>query len=190
MRWALLLTLGLALFACGPSKPPPPAFGMCKDLPAAACFHGRTVIIVRHAEKVVTNEDDKDPPLTESGEARARTLAAMLGSAGVTKLLATPFKRTHATLEPLAAKTGVPIETLPAEKMRDAIKAAPDGAVVVIASHSNVIPKLVRDLSDVTLRGVQGDSLDDNDYGRVIVLGQACGAKNASVTELSSNPAN
>ena len=73
------------------------------------------------------------------------------------------------------------------EKMRDAIKAAPDGAVIVIATHSNLIPPLVKDLADTKLRGVEGDLLAEDDFGRVIVISQPCGAKKASATELSSN---
>ena len=49
--------------------------------------HPRTIVLVRHAEKQATN--DKDPPLTEVGAARALELTRHLEHAGVTHLFAT-----------------------------------------------------------------------------------------------------
>ena len=158
---------------------------MCKDVPTASCVRGRTIVIVRHAEK--SAEGGKDPSLSDRGKARAKTIAAMLASAGVTKILSTPFKRTQETVTPLSEKVSVPIESMPPEKMRDAIKAAPDGAVVVIATHSNLIPPLVKELAQAKLRGVDGDVLAEDDFARFVVISAPCGATTPSMTELSSN---
>lgn len=148
-------------------------------------MRGRSVVLVRHAEK--SAEGGKDPSLSDRGKARAKVLASMLGSAGVTKILATPYKRTQETVTPLSEKVAVPVEAMPPEKMKDAIKSAPDGAVIVIATHSNLIPALVKELADAKLRGVDGDMLAEEDFSRVVVLSQPCGATKASVVELSSN---
>lgn len=187
--FSLLFSL-LFLGGCGgaSAQPKPEVAGMCKDVPAPACVRGRTVVIVRHAEKSAEGGKDggKDPSLSERGQVRARTLAGLLAPAGVTKILATPYKRTQETVTPLAQKLGLQVESMPPEKMRDAIKAAPDGAVVVLATHSNLIPALVQDLADAKLKGVTGDALAEDDFSRVILITQPCGATHPTVTELGS----
>lgn len=186
LRVALLAFLSMLSCACAGSstQPKPEVAGMCKDVPAPACVRGRTVVIVRHAEK--SAEGGKDPSLSDRGQTRAKVLAAMLAPARPTKILATPYKRTQETVTPLAQKVGLQVESLAPEKVRDAIKAAPDGAVVVLATHSNLIPPLVKDLADATLAGVTGDVLAEDDFARVIVITQPCGATHPTVTELSS----
>src|SRR5690348_2764504 len=71
-----------------------------------------TVILVRHGEKAT--DDPRDPSLSPAGEARARALAAMLAKAGVTHLFATQYRRTQATISPLASATGLTPTLLPA----------------------------------------------------------------------------
>jgi phosphohistidine phosphatase SixA len=181
---AVLVTALLVACGGGTQESKNASGGVCKDVPAAACVRGRTVVLVRHAEKAA--EGGKDPSLSDRGRARAKTLAAMLASAGVTKILSTPYKRTQETVTPLSEKTSVPVEAMPPEKMRDAIKAAPDGAVIVIATHSNLVPGLVKDLAGAKLRGVEGDALAEDEFSRVVILSQPCGAAKASVVELSS----
>ena len=186
-RVTVALFVGALLVACGggTQESKNASGGMCKDGPAPTCVRGRTVVLVRHAEKAA--EGGKDPSLSDRGKARAKVLAGMLGSAGVTKILSTPYKRTQETVTPLSEKVAVPVEAMPPEKMKDVIKSAPDGAVIVIATHSNLIPALVKDIADAKLRGVDGDVLAEDDFSRVVVLQQPCGSTKAGVTELSSN---
>lgn len=187
LRVAAAVLIGALLAACGGAPAPNQASdsaGMCKDGPAPACVRGRTVVLVRHGEKAA--EGGKDPSLSERGRARAKTLASMFASAGVTKIVSTPYKRTQETVTPLSEKVSVPIESMPPEKMKAAIDAAPDGAFIVVATHSNLIPPLVKELAGAKLRGVDGDMLAEDDFGRVVLIVQPCGAPKPSVTELSS----
>jgi broad specificity phosphatase PhoE len=113
----------------------------------------------------------------------------MLAYVGVTRLVATQYARTQHTLEPLAQRLKLKVEVRNADKTTDLVKELedmPDGAVVVIASHSNVIPRLVRELAGAPLSGVEGDSLSDDDYRRVVVITEPCGGK-PFVMELSSD---
>src|SRR5688572_1966428 len=74
--------VSLVLVACGGSDAKPPTDpGMCKDGPAAtpACVKGRTIVLVRHAEKGA--EGGKDPSLSDKGKARAKVIAGMLAGA-------------------------------------------------------------------------------------------------------------
>ncbi|HVM69123.1 MAG TPA: histidine phosphatase family protein [Gaiellaceae bacterium] len=142
--------------------------------------------MVRHAEKASA---EKDTPLSERGHARAKVLASMLEGAGVTRLVATQYRRTQETLAPLAARLSLPVDVSPADKTRDLVaelRAAPDGAFVVVATHSNVVPFVVEELAGAKLRGVEGDALAEDDYARVVVIAEPCGARAPYVLELRS----
>ncbi|HVJ89680.1 MAG TPA: histidine phosphatase family protein [Labilithrix sp.] len=152
-----------------------------------ACRSGRTFVVVRHAEKASA---EKDPALSERGRTRANALATLLGHAGVTQLLATQYRRTQETLAPLAAKSALHVEVRQADKTLDLVaelRNSPDGSFIVVATHSNVLPLIVEELSGVTLRGVEDHALPEDDFARVIVMTEPCGATRPSVVELSSD---
>jgi len=180
------LLLALLVSACASSSPPPAPANPSTSTSSSvreACQRGRAFIVVRHAEKATS---DKDTPLSERGRARARTLASMLANAGVTRLYATQYKRTQETLAPLSERLSVPVEVRPADKTADLVAEltkAPDGSVIVVATHSNVLPSIVRELGHgAKLRGVQGDSLADDDYSRVVVITSRCSAQGENPT--------
>lgn len=104
-----------------------------------------TIILVRHAEKLVDNGDD--PALSQEGKLRAYTLAHVAGKAGVTAIYASQFKRTQATARPLAEQLDLEIESVDArepDQLYSEVMARHRGEVVVIVGHSNTIPDLVR----------------------------------------------
>jgi broad specificity phosphatase PhoE len=180
MRLIFALAI-VALVGCAGTPPPSP------PPKAPTCTRGRTFILVRHAEKATTDPADRDPSLSERGRSRAVTLASMLGDAGVTRLIATPYKRTQETLRPLGEKLSLPVEVRPPDKTADLLtelRGAPDGAIVVIATHSNILPKLAQELGHATLRGATAEAIPETDYSRVVVVTDACGA--SRVVELRS----
>jgi phosphohistidine phosphatase SixA len=128
----------------------------------------RTVVLVRHAEKQVTQ--DKDPPLSEAGAARALELSRHLARAGVTHLWATEWRRTRETLAPLADATGLEVRALPATEsaaLLSALSRLPAGSVAVVAGHSDTIPALVRAL---VADGRPIPDLGSGDYDRLFVV--------------------
>ena len=159
--------LALALVALG-SLSAPLAFARRQ----AALAGPHTVILVRHAEKD-TAQDKNDPPLTELGTKRAEELARLLGHAGVTRLVASEFRRTQATLAPLAAAAGLSVETRPAKELEALaleLDAAPAGSVTVVAGHSNTLPALAERLLGTPLKDLAGAQLADDAYDRLFVL--------------------
>lgn len=130
-----------------------------------------TVILVRHAEK--ESAQGNDPALSARGEERAVELARVLGRAGVTRLVASEFRRTRATLGPLAEASGVEVETRAAKEiaaLAAELAAAPAGSVTVVAGHSNTVPALAERLG-VRLPGVaEGAQLGEQEYDRMFVL--------------------
>ena len=130
---------------------------------AAEAVEPVTVLLVRHAEKAA--DDPRDPGLTESGEERARAFARLAGSAGVTHLFATPYRRTRATLAPLARLTGLEVADVSAADAAEVaarLRELAPGSIAVVAGHSNTTPQLVRAL------GAEPSGLVDGPYGEMI----------------------
>lgn len=180
------VALAASLLGC-PAEKRPPSDPTASATPQRLCTP-HSVVLVRHAEKAVGQ--GHDPELSVEGRARALRLATLLGKIAATRLVATEFKRTQQTLEPLSERIHEPVEVRSAAQTNDLVRelrdAAP-GSTTVVATHANVLPMIVRELGGGQLRGLDKDgTLDDNDYGRVLVLTVGCSAS-APVVELSSD---
>jgi broad specificity phosphatase PhoE len=113
-----------------------------------------TVILVRHAEKVLTDPKDKNALLTPAGEARARELVHVLGDAGITSIFATQVTRTQQTAKPIADKLGLPVTQVEATntvELVKQIKAKPVGSVTLVVGHTNSIPEVITALGAGTI---------------------------------------
>lgn len=173
LRSSCSFALAALLLACRPAAAPAPphASSATRSEPQAAAT---TVIVVRHGEKAA--DDPRDPSLSPAGEARARALAGLLAQAGVTHLFATEFRRTQATLGPLASATGREVAVVPAADggaLLAAIRALPAGSVAVVAGHSNTVPGLVDALGGAArgaVAGPAGPQLPDDAFDRLFVL--------------------
>ncbi len=109
----------------------------------------RTLVLVRHAETGGDTRTDRDPELSEAGAQRAADLASLFGHAGVTHLFSSEYKRTQATLAPLAEAAELKVQVISArdaEAQIRALDALPEGSVAVVAGHSNTVPALVQKL--------------------------------------------
>src|SRR5438094_8602178 len=104
-----------------------------------------TVILVRHAEKVVDpNSNDQD--LSAAGQARAQELVRVVGDTGINAIYATQYKRTQQTVKPLADKLGLAVNQVDAKKTGDLvarIRAENSGGVVFVAGHNNSVPDII-----------------------------------------------
>jgi hypothetical protein len=85
----------------------------------------QVIFLARHAEQAPEVEE---PPLTEKGQQRARTLAAILKDAGINVIYTNPRLRSIQTAEPLAKTLRVESKVLP---MRDDV----EGLVRVLRKH-------------------------------------------------------
>ena len=118
-----------------------PAEKVARDAPRANLQ--AVVILVRHTEK--STDDRVDPSLSEEGVARAKELARLVGSNGVTSLLHTEYKRTRDTLAPLAQALSLKSETIGANEMPkliERLRSAKAREVIAVAGHSNTIPAI------------------------------------------------
>ncbi|HET7273732.1 MAG TPA: phosphoglycerate mutase family protein [Longimicrobiaceae bacterium] len=130
-----------------------------------------TVLVVRHAEKVIS--DNEDPPLTQLGAERARSLIEVAREAGVTTIYSTPFRRTRDTAAPLAEALGVAITTFPIEGSAAEHSAAlarelleeHAGETVLVVGHSNTVPDIVR-----ALGGSAMESMTESEYDHLLIV--------------------
>ena len=162
--------LSILLFALACTRATPPA-GPVPTAPSevqpAAEPAPRVVLFVRHAEKA--KDGTPDPPLTEAGEARASCLVAELGAPDL--LLASPYRRTQATLAPLAAARGVQPEILDAGATAlwvERLRALPPGGRAVVAAHSNTVPAIVAALGGQVPELDAEGFIPETEFDRVI----------------------
>jgi phosphohistidine phosphatase SixA len=136
---------------------------------AAMSESGRTIIVMRHAEK----ETGADPGLTERGLKRAAEVARLLAKSGAQQLICTEYRRTRMTLEPLAKALALEIEPLPAAenaKLAERCRATKDGETVVICGHSNTVPALLKALDAEPQRLDGAQMIPDAEFGRLYIL--------------------
>jgi broad specificity phosphatase PhoE len=110
-----------------------------------------TVILVRHAEKII--EPNPDPDLSPPGFERAQEIARVFGDSGVNAIYGTQFKRTQQTVKPLADRSGVSVTLLDAnqtEQLVNRILTDHGGQTVFVAGHNNTVPAIVSALSGET----------------------------------------
>ncbi len=132
-------------------------------LPDAMAAEPNLVYVVRHGEKTTSV---KDPELTLQGHARARTLAVILGKAGIRAIFSTPTRRTQQTAAPLAQQIGLAVQAYDAAApalVVEKIKALTGPTLLV--GHSNTIGELVR-----LLGGAAGTPIGDDEYDRLYQL--------------------
>jgi broad specificity phosphatase PhoE len=122
-------------------------------------------IFVRHCEKDVAGQD---PPLTLEGQARAKALVQALEDEPIDAIYATPFKRTQMTVQPLAEARHLPVAIVQERNERKfalQLVQTHKNQSVVIASHVNVIPDVVKHL------GVREPvSLEEDSYGDIFMV--------------------
>jgi len=121
-----------------------------------------TIILVRHAEKVM--DGSLDAELTAQGKARAAELAYLLQHVELTAVYSTPFKRTRSTAHPTAQDKDLQIKLYnPSSKefLTQVLKNH-TGERVLIVGHSNTIPAMANELSGQDVYSDLDDSIYDN----------------------------
>jgi len=129
-----------------------------------------TVILIRHAEKMM--DGTSDPDLTESGRNRAVLLADLLSKAKIDAIYSTHYRRTENTVAPLAQRHGLIVQNYDGGKMPevDAMLAKHQGGTIVICGHSNTTPAIVNYLIG---KKDEFKNFDDEDYGNLVIVSLA-----------------
>jgi broad specificity phosphatase PhoE len=141
-----------------------------------------TFILVRHAEKDMT-QSTNDPDLSDEGKARAVRLSQFLDKTELTVVYTTPFKRTSQTVEPTAKAKKLEVKTYTANEEKEiyAMLTQHAGGIVLVAGHSNTIPRFANYL----LGYDKFSTFEDGDYGNLLVITVAERGKQVQVTWLT-----
>lgn len=130
-----------------------------------AAAQEKTIILVRHAEKV---DSSSDPDLSPEGKERARRLVEKIGKYRPGAFYSTDYKRTRDTLAPLAAKRKKQIEIYDARQPQELIDRIMKGKTrrFVVSGHSNTIPGLANLITKKELF----KNLDDSEYSVIWLI--------------------
>jgi broad specificity phosphatase PhoE len=140
---------------------------MLRCLALLACLlplQAATIVLVRHAEKAGPTGD---VPLNAAGQQRAALLAKMLRDLKFTTIYTTEFRRTQETAAPLAVAQSIKPTVLKAQDLEGLIgklKAAAQTDVILVVSHSNLVPTIAARLAATI------PAMDETDYSRLILI--------------------
>lgn len=124
------------------------------------------IIVVRHAEKA--DDGTQDPPLSQEGMIRAKSLGHLLADVKVDNLFSTPYKRTLQTLGELSEAQKIEVVTYnPSDKaFFDNFLRNEKGKTSVIAGHSNTAPMI----ANFFLKANTYRQLSESEYGKIWIL--------------------
>ena len=136
---------------------------------SATSAQKKTIILVRHAEKDVSETADKnDPVLTAGGVQRSQRLVEIVKKYKPGAIYSTNLKRTRSTVEPLAKQRKLEIKTYDPQKQNELIDEMMKSKTkrFVVSGHSNTIPGLANALGKKELF----KNLDDAEYGAIWII--------------------
>jgi broad specificity phosphatase PhoE len=136
-----------------------------------ATARSTTIVVVRHAEKVM--DGSPDPALTDEGRARAALLARMFGELRlkdhIDAIYVSPALRNRLTAAPLAARLGLAPEIASQDDPRGLARRVlreHRGDRVLIVGHADTMPALVEALS-----GAKGIApIEAAEYGTMYII--------------------
>ncbi|NNC69760.1 MAG: histidine phosphatase family protein [Flavobacteriaceae bacterium] len=123
--------------------------------------------LIRHAEKDRSNEENKNPDLTEDGKKRAIKWSELISDYGIDAVYSTEYNRTMQTAQPTAEKIGLEIVKYHPFKI-DFAKFLQDtqGKSVLIVGHSNTIPFFANKL----IKYDKYQQMEDNDNASLYIV--------------------
>ena len=131
-----------------------------------------TVILVRHAPQML-GINGVDPPLSAEGEARAASLARLLGDTHLKSRVAAIYVseklRSRATAAPLAQMLGITPVVVDEDDARGLARRVlrdHPGETILIVGHANTLPAIVADLSGMA----DIPPVEPSDYATVYVV--------------------
>ena len=148
-------------------------------------FKPTTVFLVRHAERA--DAPREDPPLLETGTARAQSLARILAKSGIKAIYTSQYLRTKATAEPLAKQLGIASvaislkttaanpRVVTAESIQEIVEKILQrpGENALVIGHSNSVPDVIKALGGDVVPVIDEKEFDDLFVVTVYAKGKA-----------------
>ena len=129
----------------------------------------KTVILIRHAEKDLSPEQNSsDPELSPAGRERAERLVKAIRKFKIYAIYSSDYKRTRATVAPLAAKYKLEPQIYDPRKLDDIAAAIKTSKArrIIVAGHNNTTPAL----TNMLIGEEKYKQLGENEYGKIFIL--------------------
>jgi len=126
-----------------------------------------TVILIRHAEKVI-DPNNPDVDLSPAGQERAQELVRMFADSGVNAIYATQYKRTQETVKPLSDRLGLPVTIVNSSGTSELVRqihADHRGQTILVSGHNNTVPEII-----AALGGPQLPVIPESEFDNLYVL--------------------
>ena len=118
-----------------------------------------SVYLIRHAEKIRTDKNERDPLLNKSGLLRAKKWSEIFEKIEINKILSTDTKRTISTVIPTSKEKKIKIELYRPEEINyESFLEKNKGKKVLIVGHSNTIPET----TNILIKNKFYDHIEDN----------------------------
>ena len=105
------------------------------------------IYLIRHAEKIRSDKNEKDPLLNKTGLLRAQKWSEIFEKIEIEKILSTNTKRTISTVIPTSTDKKIEIEIYSPDKIDyESFLKENKGRKVLIVGHSNTIPETTNNL--------------------------------------------
>jgi len=127
-----------------------------------------TVILLRHAEKDLSDADDPNPGLSAEGKLRAQRLIQVIGKYEPDAIYSTNYIRTRATVAPLAQTRRMMYQFYDPRnlnQMRDLILSGKIKRIVVVG-HNNTTPVL----ANLLVKQDKYKNLAESEYDKIWVI--------------------
>ena len=136
-----------------------------------SCNYGNkkctSVYLIRHAEKIRTDKNEKDPLLNKNGLLRAQKWSQIFRKIEIDKILSTDTKRTISTVIPTSEEKKVKIELYrPKEINYEKFLKENKGKKVLIVGHSNTIPET----TNILIKNKFYDQIEDNNNSNLYFI--------------------
>jgi len=126
-----------------------------------------TYYLIRHAEKKISNPENKNPHLTEQGIRRAIIWKKIFKDIPFDKIYSTYFYRTLETAKPIAKDKGIVIETYNSKNTYNKFfKEKNKGKIILVVGHSNTIPFLANKIIGKDIYS----SIDESIHGNLYII--------------------
>jgi broad specificity phosphatase PhoE len=135
-----------------------------------------TIYLVRHAEKAQSDDQPKDPPLTDCGEQRAASLQVFLSQVHLDAIYSSDYTRTRNTAKPTAESRKMETRLYDPRNLEDFAKGLIEsGEDALVVGHSNSTPVLAG-----LLVGKEMEPIDESIYNRIyqVVINKESGRLN------------
>ncbi|MDY8138244.1 histidine phosphatase family protein [Aquimarina sp. 2201CG5-10] len=126
-----------------------------------------TYFFIRHAEKDLSDPNNRNPHLTQEGKTRAQNWSHILSNANIDMVFSTDYYRTLETANPIANSKNLKVTLYdPRDLYNSDFQQKTKGKTVVIVGHSNTTPAFVNKI----LKQKKHSSIDEKDYGKLFVV--------------------